>query len=82
MLRDKLSGDRECKIAKVLHQRAQGPPTRHQAQVAEGLFGALPSTVHRLRAVRDRDGAEAQCLGVTHHAGYKTGLVDPIRTQT
>ena len=49
MLRDKPSGDRECKIAKVLHQRVQGPLTRRQAQVAEGLFGARPSTVHRLR---------------------------------
>ena len=49
MLRDKPSGDRELKIAKVLYQRAQGPLTRRQAQVAEGLFGARSSTVHRLR---------------------------------
>jgi hypothetical protein len=49
MLRDKPSGDREWKIAKVLHQRAQGPLTRRQAQIAGGLFGVHPSTVHRLR---------------------------------
>ena len=48
MLRDKPSGDREWRTAKVLHQRAQGPLTRNQAQVAEGLFGVHPSTVHRL----------------------------------
>jgi hypothetical protein len=50
MLRNKPSGDRECKIAKVLHQRAQGPLARRQAQVAEGLFGVHPSTVYRLRS--------------------------------
>ena len=49
MVRDKPSGDREYKIAKVLHQRVQGPLTRRQAQVAEILCGARPSTVHRLR---------------------------------
>jgi len=48
MLPDKPSGDREWKIAKVLHQRAKGPLTRRQPQVAEGLFGVHPSTVHRL----------------------------------
>jgi hypothetical protein len=45
MLRDKPSGDRECKIAKVLHQRAQGPLTRRHAQVTEGLLGVQPSKV-------------------------------------
>ena len=49
MLRDKPSGDREWKIAKVLHQRAQGPLTCRQAQVAGGLLGVHPSTVRRLR---------------------------------
>jgi len=48
MLRDKPSGEREWKIAKVLLQRAQGQQAHRQAQVAEGLRGVYLSTVHRL----------------------------------
>jgi hypothetical protein len=58
MLRDKPSGDREWKIAKVLHLRAQGPLTRRQAQVAEGLLGLHPSAVYYLssRFLKDPNG--------------------------
>jgi len=50
MLRDKPSGDREWKIAKVLRPLAQGPLTGSQAQVVAGLLGMHPSTVYRLRS--------------------------------
>jgi hypothetical protein len=47
MLRDKPSGFREWKIAKVLRSPAQGPLTRRQAQVAEGSLGVHQSAVYR-----------------------------------
>jgi len=50
MLRDKPSGEREWKIAKVLRLLAQGPLTGSQAQVVAGLLGMHPSTVCRLRS--------------------------------
>ncbi|MEI6548454.1 MAG: hypothetical protein WCN85_15665 [Burkholderiales bacterium] len=50
MLRDKPSGEREWKIAKVLRPLAQGPLTGRQAQVVAGLLGMRLSTVYRLRS--------------------------------
>jgi putative transposase len=50
MLRDKPSGDREWKIAKVLRPLAQGPLTGSQAQVVAGMLGMHSSTVYRLRS--------------------------------
>jgi hypothetical protein len=58
MIRDKPSADRNWKIAKVLHQWAQGPLTHRQAQVAEGMLGVHPSAVYYLSSwfLKDPNG--------------------------